>query len=137
MGILPDQADRGAQVLHGVDRAGHTPPVEGPVDGPGPVGRPDAGVVTVADGLGQRETAPPSVRRRRAVSRRRPFTSSSPAAVESSCPLAVNETDPTMDAIQVKKQTKPVSNRTPPVREWVSRVPPDRKTGPEKVSRHE
>lgn len=37
----------------------------------------------------------------------------SAAAPESSCPLAVNGTDPTMDGIQVKKDTKPVFHRIP------------------------
>ncbi|GAA1879210.1 hypothetical protein GCM10009753_03040 [Streptantibioticus ferralitis] len=42
-----------------------------------------------------------------------PVTSLSPAVLESSRPLAIAGTDPTMDRIQVKKHAKPISNRSP------------------------
>lgn len=39
-----------------------------------------------------------------------PITSVSPAVPEFSCPLAIAGTDPTMDGVQVKKQTKRILN---------------------------
>jgi hypothetical protein len=44
-----------------------------------------------------------------------PVTSLSPAVLESSCPLAIAGTDPTMDRVQVKKRARPISNRNPDV----------------------
>ncbi|GAA3485747.1 hypothetical protein GCM10018966_102800 [Streptomyces yanii] len=37
----------------------------------------------------------------------------SPAVLESSCPWAIAETDPTMDRVLVKKHAKPISDQDP------------------------
>ncbi|GLV96778.1 hypothetical protein Slala05_04100 [Streptomyces lavendulae subsp. lavendulae] len=50
----------------------------------------------------------------------------SPAALESSCPLAIYESDPTMDRIQVKKNTKTLSSRIPGDRRHAPGIRPTR-----------
>lgn len=76
----------------------------------------DVEVVTVPDGLEQRDACS---RHPQAGTAQRlgggPVTSLSPAVLESSCPLAIAGTDPTMDRVQVNKPAKPISNRNPDV----------------------
>jgi hypothetical protein len=76
----------------------------------------DAEVVTVPDGLEQRDAGG---RHPQAGTAHflggGPVTFLSPAVLESSCPLAIAGTDPTMDRVQVKKSAKPISNQNPDV----------------------
>lgn len=78
--------------------------------------RPDAGVVTVPDGLERRDAGGRHPQAGTAqLLGGGPVTSLSPAVLESSCPLAIAETDPTMDRVQVKTRAKPISNRNPDI----------------------
>ncbi len=93
---------------------------QAPCAGLGPADHVDhieAEAVTVPDGLEEGDAGSRLLRVGTAPAPGRwSVTSLSPVAPASSCLLAIYETDPTMDAIQVKKHTKPIFNRIPDVR---------------------
>jgi hypothetical protein len=99
MGILPDRADHGARELR---LAGELRAV---VDRPrrGARGAPTRAGVVTAHGPAPHGRA------------ERGHVSVSPAVPESSCPLAITGTDPTMDAVQVKKDANCISDRIPDI----------------------
>jgi hypothetical protein len=129
MGILPDGADHGAQELRAVEQWAHrvqwmtsASSTEKPWSGRA-AGRfehgvrvPSQGARVTVPGLEQRDAGgrhPPADTAQLVGGG--PVTSLSHPVLESSCPLAIAGTDPTMDRVQVKKRAMPISNRNPDV----------------------